>query len=146
MSAEFSFEICSPTESQVTISLGGNLTGEQLERVEPDVRAAIGRVNGQFGILWDLRKVRRCDLAARQTMQKLQTEIAERSLRSAYVVSRPRIRGVALWVVHTSGDALARPFANHNQAMDWLDNSQGRIQVIVSRAKQIVSLGRKGAR
>ncbi|MCA9716571.1 MAG: hypothetical protein H6713_27560 [Myxococcales bacterium] len=131
----------------MTICLGGDLTGGEFARVEPNVREIIGEQNGKHGVLWDLRQVRRCDLSARRSMQKLQSEIAERKLRTAYVASRPRIRGVALWVVHTSGDKLARPFANHDQAVDWLDTSRGRMEEIIHRAKEIVSFGeRKGAR
>ena len=147
MTADFSFEITSPDESLVTISLGGNLTSGELERVESDVRKVIDREDGKFGVLWDLRGVRRCDIGARRAMQKLQSEIASKQVRSAYVASRPRIRGVALWIVHTSGDKLARPFANHEQATDWLDTSRGRIEEIIHRAKEIVSfVGGKGAR
>ncbi len=145
MSADFSFEIHAASQHQLTISLGGKLTGGDLERVESDVREAIGKTDGDVGILWDLRKVRTCDLGARQSMQKLQSEIAAKKLRSAYVASRPRIRGVALWIVHTSGDALSRPFANADQAWDWLDASSGRVEAIVKRAEEFVSWsGRKG--
>ncbi len=146
MGADFSFEITSPGDRHVTISLGGSLTGGAFGRVETGVREVIDGGDGHHGVLWDLRKVRRCDLGARQAMKQLQSEIAKKAVRTAYVASRPRIRGVALWVVHTSGDALARPFANHNQAMDWLDATRGRIEAIKDRAKEIVALDGKGVR
>ncbi len=146
MSVDFSIEISSSGDRHTTICLGGSLTEEELKRIEPDVREAIERHDQRHGVLWDLRKVRRIDLGARQTMQRIQSDIASRQLRTAYIASRPRIRGIALWIVHTSGDTLSRPFAKQHQAVDWLDESIGRVEQLNTRSPEIAVYAEKRRR
>ncbi len=130
MNANFSYEIQTPTDRQVTIGLSGELTAERVSELEPDITELLAGAMPHLQFLWDLRGVRRCDLGARHELQKIQRAIGHKRFRTAFVASRPRIRGVALWVAHTSGDSLARPFASHAKAVDWLDHDRGRVEQI----------------
>jgi len=75
---------------------------------------------------------------ARQALLQLQRALAERSVRTAFVAERPRLRGLALWLAHTTNDPLARPFHQRAQADAWLASREGRIQYLtqyLERAK-----------
>ncbi len=142
MSANFSYEIQTPTERHVTIGLSGELTAERVSKLESDVFQLLADAMHHLHFLWDMRGVRRCDLGARGGLQKIQRAIGGKRYRTAFVASRPRIRGVALWVAHTSGDELARPFASQAKALDWLEHDVGRVEQIKRDSARL--LARRG--
>ncbi len=146
MSDAFSYEIQRPHARHVTIKLAGVLTAPRVSEFEPDVARVLAAGDRQQ-VLWDMRGVRRCDLGGRRALRRIQHAIKAKRYRTAYLASRPRIRGVALWVAHTSGDELARPFAKHEFAMDWLELSIGRVEDIELTATKLVNArGPKEAR
>ncbi|HGG56497.1 MAG TPA: hypothetical protein ENK31_01740, partial [Nannocystis exedens] len=111
--------------------------------LEIQIRGAmdVGLIRGLFGklretfagepspetVLFDLTEVERCDIAARQEMVGIQRFIATQGCRTAYLASRPRIRGITLWIVHISEDGNARPIVTLDEAEDWLGQESDRI-------------------
>lgn len=67
---------------------------------------------------------------ARRALADLQQALAARAVRTAFVADRPRLRGLALWLAHTTNDPLARPFHQRTQAEAWLASREGRVQSI----------------
>lgn len=81
-------------------------------------------------LLVDLTELDGFDGEARLELQALQRALAAQEVRTAFVADRPRIRGLALWLAHTSNDPLARPFHHRQQAEAWLASREGRVQSI----------------
>lgn len=100
-----------------------------------DVIALSGRLlPNDMGTGWellvDLTEVSGFDADARRELQTLQRALAAQEVRTAFVADRPRVRGLALWLAHTSNDPLARPFHLRAQAEAWLASREGRVQSI----------------
>ncbi len=110
----------------MTIRLAGDLTASALKRVAPRIRSVL-RVEGTHRLLWELNALRRVDLGGRRALRELQREAYMTRFRSAYVARRPRTRGVALWIAHTTPDEFARPFPTIDQAVDWLQHDRERL-------------------
>ncbi len=68
----------------------------------------------------DLREVRSYDDAGYQRLIAAQRELAASNRRTAYIVSRPRIRALVFKVVHITEDKRARPVASDKSARAWL--------------------------
>lgn len=81
-------------------------------------------------LLVDLTEMTGFDADARLGFQALQRSLAAHEVRTAFVADCPRVRGLALWLAHTSNDPLARPFHQRNQAESWLAAREGRVQSI----------------
>lgn len=81
-------------------------------------------------LLVDLTELTGFDGEARRELQVLQRALAAQEVRTAFVADRPRLRGLALWLAHTTNDPLARPFHQRDQAEAWLASREGRVQSI----------------
>ncbi len=111
----------------MTIRLTGDLTATELRRVAPRVRSVL-RVDSTRRLLWELNALGSADLGGRRSLRELQREAYAKRFRCAYVARRPRTRGVALWIAHTTPDELARPFPRRNQAVGWLQHDRDRLE------------------
>jgi len=135
----FSHEIERDGDGRVVVQLVGAMGGAEIKILSADLMEYLDGDEGPEGILFDLSEVEACDLAARQEMVEVQRLIAARGSRTAYLASRPRIRGVTLWIVHISQDGNARPIVSADEAEDWLDQRSTRMELIESEATRITT-------
>lgn len=114
------------------------------------MRAALESVlarEGPLDVLLDLREVERCALDSRHALLELQLGLKAAGRRTAYVAGRPRIRGLALWVIHRAGDERAKVVAKSAQAEAWLAHEGERQQQMTARCSSIhAELERRGGK
>lgn len=87
-------------------------------------------MGADWELLVDMTEMSGFTPEARQGLAALQQALAARAVRTAFVADRPRLRGLALWLAHTTNDPLARPFHQRAQAESWLASREGRVQSI----------------
>ncbi|MCA9661947.1 MAG: hypothetical protein KC486_26650 [Myxococcales bacterium] len=78
-------------------------------------------------VLVELNALPRYDRRLRQTLLALQRRITAHGGRAVYVADRPRLRGLALWVVHMAEDSQAKIVGNVAAATEWLRISDHRV-------------------
>lgn len=79
----------------------------------------------------DFTQVSGCTRQARESLAILQRALADRRVRTAFIASRPRYRGLALWIAHVAEDPNARSFHVRAQAEDWLSSRQTRTEKLI---------------
>ena len=79
-------------------------------------------------VLVGLSALSRYDPRLRPFLLALQGQITKEGGRAVYVADRPRLRGVALWVIHMSEDSQAKIVPNMAAALEWLRVTDERVQ------------------
>ncbi len=123
----------------LTIQIHGSMQVGPIRALFAELKEMLAGEPGPETILFDLSGVERCDIAARQEMVAIQRFIATRGSRTAYLASRPRIRGITLWIVHVSQDGNARPIVTLDEAKDWLEQEIDRISLVEMRATALTA-------
>jgi hypothetical protein len=117
--------------------LSGHLDGAGAEALSREVRLQLDRRSARGGvILFDLHGVTDSDLAARPVLVELQKFIATRARRTAWMDDRPFMKGMALWIVHFSGDQTAKVVETLEQAKTWFALDVGRVADAVRRTER----------
>ncbi len=114
-------------DGHVAIRIGGSMDIGHIRALFNEIRETFAGEPSPETVLFDLTEVERCEIAARQEMVAIQRFIATQGSRTAYLASRPRIRGITLWIVHISQDGNARPIVTLDEAEDWLGQEIDRI-------------------
>ncbi len=78
-------------------------------------------------VLIGLSALTRYDPRLRPFLLALQAQISGEGGRAVYVSDRPRLRGVALWVIHMSEDSQAKIVPNMAAALEWLRITDERV-------------------
>lgn len=71
-------------------------------------------------VLIDIRRLTGYDPQLRALLLELQRQILSKGGRAVYVADRPRLRGLALWVIHMAEDPTAKIVGNVAAAIEWL--------------------------
>lgn len=122
-----SYQITQPSPGQLHVEISGVLSSTLTQQLWADLLAWIARQpSARFDTLLDLRRVVDCSPDARAALVQVQKLLSTGARRTAYVANRPRLRGVALWVLHASEDAYGRAVATPEQASAWFQESRDR--------------------
>ena len=76
----------------------------------------------------DLRQLTDCSVDARAALLAMHGVLRQRTERRVYVASSPRYRGVALWLLHVTGDDEGKVVATDEQAHAWLLGGAKRLE------------------
>ncbi len=128
-SSQSPFEIVERAPGRVDVTLRGQWTDADARAYE---EAMIGAVAGKTSVrlLINLSELVSCTLSRRQVLSGVQRKLGQSSCRTAYVANRPRLRSIALWVVHMAEDGKARSVPTQDQAEDWLLGQTDRVTTI----------------
>lgn len=127
----------SATDGSFCIKLAGTLDEESATQIAEAAWAELGRSDASLHVLFDLRAVDNCKILARATLVSLQQQIATTSRRTAWLSTRPRFRGLATLICHSSDDPCAKVVANMPQALEWFASSEQRLDVAARVAERL---------
>ena len=71
-------------------------------------------------VLVDFRGLEGFSIFARSVMVRVQAAWRDAGARTAYLSSRPRFRGLGLWICHLAEDDCAGSFITESAVEDWL--------------------------
>lgn len=126
--AEFHYEFEQAEHGRICIVIHGMLVGSSLPGL--DEETLLGRVPDGSEVVVDLTDVVQCDPAACRVLARVQRRLGAQGCRTAWLASRPRIRGAAWWIVHAARDPQAMPVANARFAEEWLEQGGSRLDVL----------------
>lgn len=137
MEATYNIDFPANGTSHLVVTLSGRLDVSGGEEFEQDFSSQLGAAERDPNtVLFDLSDLRHCTLQARTILLTIQEQLAAKGCRTAYLATRPRLRGLALWIVHLARDANARVVLNESQAEDWLEASSERVQDAIRRSDE----------
>lgn len=124
------------------VELQGSLSAAHHDEILEAVTAIIR--DAPTTVVLGLSSLSTYDPGLRAFLLQLQQTIRAHQGRAVYVADRPRLRGLALWVVHMSEDPQAKIVSNMAAALEWLRITDERIDSAASRT--LGGLARLGAR
>lgn len=108
------------------------MSGDWDEQTAVDFGTAITQffdtVDEPVDFVVDMGAMTDCRILARGRLADTHLRLKPRLRRSAYLSDRPRLRGVALWIIHVADDANAKAVRDRKLAEAWLEKSVGRLQ------------------
>ncbi len=123
------FDIVQRSPGRVDVTLRGQWTDADARAYEEALIKAVTEA-ARTRVLINLSELRNCSLSVRQVLSGVQRKLGEAKCRTAYVANRPRLRSIALWVVHMAEDGEARSVPTQNLAEDWLQGEEDRVTSI----------------
>jgi len=123
------FDIVERVPGRVDVTLRGQWSDADAEAYEKAMIAAVAGKT-RVRVLINLSELVSCTLSVRQVLSGVQRKLGQSDCRTAYVANRPRLRSIALWVVHMAEDGEARSVPTQNQAEDWLLGETDRVTSI----------------
>ena len=100
------------------------------------VRAVEGALAREPGhVLIVLSNLGGFDVRLRNVLLAAQRSISARGRRTVYLADRPRLRGMALWVVHIAEDNRAKVVGNAAAAEEWLSGDSERVEHAAQRTE-----------
>ena len=129
-SASFHYEIEHVADDRAAIVLGGVLQGSSLPGLGEEVHRLLSELLWGSGVVVDLTAVAHCDPAACCTLARIQRRLKARDCRTAWLARRPRLRGVAWWIVHAAEDPRAMPVTERRFAEQWLLTDERRLDYL----------------
>lgn len=133
MNDPFRYEFERLGGERLRISLYGNVEGPELDGIASFVDHQLETLARGHEVLFDLTGVIRCDPQACRVLARVQRRLGAHGCRTAYLVKRPRIRGVAWWIVHASKDSAAMPAETMDVAEKWLAGDRERLDELEAR-------------
>lgn len=127
--SSFRFEVASLTRLLVEVT--GVLDDAMIDNLIPATVEALATTSEIKQVVLDLRTIEDCTPGARGGLSSLQKLLARRRLRAAWLVSTPRMQGVAKAIIVGVADQQAASFGNMQQAEAWFDQGAGRIEGII---------------
>lgn len=123
------FDIVERAPGRVDVTLRGQWSDADAQAYEEAmIQAVASKI--RVRVLINLSELVSCTLSVRQVLSGVQRKLGESNCRTAYVANRPRLRSIALWVVHMAEDGEARSVPTQNQAEDWLLGETDRVTSI----------------
>lgn len=130
----FRFEVVSTTRLLVEVT--GVLDDALIDNLMPSTVEALATTSEIKQVVLDLRTIDDCTPGARGGLSSLQKLLARRRIRTAWLVSTPRMQGVAKVVILGVADQQAASFINMQQAELWFTQEAGRIEGVVDHLKR----------
>ncbi len=100
------------------------------------LRAELQAAGQSCDLIIDLTDLTECRILARGKLADVMTELKEFLRRSAWIARSPRMRGLALWVLHVAEDPQGRPVRDEAQAKAWLDSAGERFESALERLER----------
>jgi len=119
-----SFEI-SDQNGRWRVTLEGDFSEEKANVLAETVKEKLSG-GAPKEVFVDLRGLEGFSIFARSIMVQVQTAWREVGARTAYLSSRPRFRGLGLWICHLAEDDCAGSFIAENAVEDWLKSTLRR--------------------
>ncbi|MCP4502675.1 MAG: hypothetical protein GY822_22240 [Deltaproteobacteria bacterium] len=120
MEAEFAILI---EESRWRVTLSGDFTQEKASDFAEHVKTVLADDGYPAQVFMDLRSLEGFSVFGRTFLVQVQEEWRTGGARTAYLSSRPRFRGLGLWVCHLAEDAFAGSFVNEEDVESWLSSN-----------------------
>ncbi len=134
------------SEHRLIVRLRGAIRDLSARELQPQVLRTIRELTRPREILIELTEVTECTPAACRTLALLQRKLGSHGCRTAYLVDRPRLRGVAWWIVHAARDDAAMPVLCVELAERWLTGTRTRLDELETRAEQALAAHRRSRR
>lgn len=146
MSAAYSLERHALPPPAVRLVLASSLSDAEQAGLIAALTAAIA--DAPTTVLISLSSLPAYDPRLRALLLAIQGAITAHQGRAVYVADRPRLRGLALWVVHMAEDRQAKIVPNEAAAIEWLRISDPRVDAAQARTLQALRTiaGEGGAR
>ncbi|MEZ4453047.1 MAG: hypothetical protein R3B09_26540 [Nannocystaceae bacterium] len=130
----------------VRVELRGSLNDAHQEAILASITGIIQ--DAPTTVVIGLSALGTYDPGLRAFLLELQRTVRGHQGRTVYVADRPRLRGLALWVVHMSEDPQAKIVSNMPAALEWLRITDERIDSAATRTLGGLARlsGRGGAR
>lgn len=125
MTVDSPYELQRVARDRVSIVLRGELREASVSGLGHDLATLLSAAEdsglpSDSGIIFDLGDVERCDPAACRTLARIQRRLGAHGCRTAWLAHRPRLRGVAWWIVQAARDGHAMPVLDERAAEAWL--------------------------
>jgi hypothetical protein len=114
------YELQRVARDRLSVVLRGELLEAAVVRLHHDLAGLLDGLPSDSGIIFDLMGVVRCEPAACRKLATLQRRLGAHGCRTAWLVDRPRLRGVAWWIVSAARDPHAIPVLDEPAAQAWL--------------------------
>lgn len=102
------------------------------------LRSELQAAGQSCDLVVDLSDLVECRILARGKLADVMTELKEYLRRSAWIARSPRMRGLALWVLHVAEDPQGRPVRDEAQAKAWLNSDGERFESALERLERSV--------
>lgn len=122
---------------ELVIEVRADLEEENASQLREATAVFLHGEPGITGVVIDVRAVRECRLLARAELGELQAHLKYKVRRTAWLTGTPRMRGMALVVVHAANDPNANVFVSLDQARAWLSDTISRTD---SQAKRLAGV------
>ncbi|MCA9714918.1 MAG: hypothetical protein H6713_01280 [Myxococcales bacterium] len=140
--ADSQVELEAPEAGLVRVRVSGFLNGSLAARLLERLRDAPqdDDEGERLGLVIDLRELRDFDDVGYERLVAAQRELKSSERRTAYLISRPRIRGMVFKVIHITQDERTRPVTNLAMARAWLTRQDERsyAETSLDRAKTLL--------
>lgn len=133
--ASHSFTFTPVPPDRLNIEIVGTLGDYIAEELTSRAVEALASQPTTRNVLVDLRQLRDCTVMARVGLSTMQKLLRRRQIRTAWLVSTPRIHGLAALVAMSASDSGANVFLNLAQADTWFGTTAGRLEGFMSRSK-----------
>jgi hypothetical protein len=145
MSAQF--RITGPFSGRLVVRMSGVLDEADAEAMSAALQKQVRELKEDLVVLIDLTDLADCTIMARAALIRLQTFLARRVRRTAYLANTSRFRGLALFIVQQAKDENAKPVPTVEAAGEWLgrSNTKGRLEEIKERTWGALRLARAEA-
>lgn len=120
---------------RITAAWRGEWTEDTVTAYAARVRDLLAQRSDAFDLVVDASALERCGILPLGLLTDLHTEILPRLRRTAFIATRPQMRGLCLWIVRVSGDANARVLANELGIDAWLSGTLTREEDARARMK-----------
>ena len=130
----------------VKVTVSGVLDEPQAIALSEDLKSQLGTHAAGKRVLLNLDGLEKCTIIARSTLADLQAEIGKLGVRSAYVSTRPRWRGLGLWICHVAEDDNAQVLPTEEAGIDWLRGSENRLDALERLERNLARMKEGGKR
>lgn len=128
-------------KGQLLLVFRGVLEPETVKEAAAALDEALSGLGAEKpNLVVDLRELSGCNVFARSELATLQRDLTPRVRRTAYISSRPRFRGLGLWVIHLSDSKEAKSVISEEAIESWFASTETRVDGF--RERTLAKVGR----
>lgn len=134
----FSYDCERSSRDSVSLRLRGSVGQEDISTIREELKTIRAEHEGSLNVLLDFTEVEQCDVKTRHELLELHKVLGRGKGRTAYIADRPRIRGIALWVIHHANDGRATVLGRASQAAQWFQRDDERLEQASSQGAKLL--------
>lgn len=108
-----------------TVRLIGAWSKDAAEELEEELLRSLSKTSTLW-VVYDLRSLTAFNVLARSVLVRMHTKIGAQIERCTFIADDTRFRGLALWVLHLSGEKHGTVVKTRAQADEWFAQGSAR--------------------